>query len=84
MWNRLRAFVLTYTALSCLLNAVLYLMAEKRPDAYISTNILAFYTTYALYRPLKRASPKVKLLHVAMLTLFLAIAVYRVYRVVVR
>lgn len=82
MWGRLHRLILTYTALVCLSNAVLYFMAEKRFDAYISINVLIFYITYAIYRPLRSSSLRVKLLHTALLTLFLAIVVYRVYQVI--
>lgn len=84
MWTKFRKFVLTYTALVYLSNLILYFIAEKRPDAYVSLSILTFYITYTIYRPLKRASLRIKLLHVVLLTLFLVIVAYRVYQVIAK
>jgi len=74
-------FTMIYTTLAVMLNISIFLYGEQRVDAYIALNILCFYITYSIARPARSIGLALKILHIALLSLFAAIVGYRVYEV---
>lgn len=82
MLRRTDLFLLAYATLVFILNASLFLLSETRVDAYISINILVFYVTYAVIRPIRNPGLAWKILQVVLLFLFIIIVGYRIYEVI--
>jgi uncharacterized membrane protein len=81
--NRLYIFTTIYIVLTDIAITALYLLNEKRVDAYVAINILIYYTSYAITRPSIPTS-RLRFLNIALLLLFIAIVGYRVYEVLTR
>lgn len=79
--KRYEVFLLIYTLLTYALNTSLFMLSESRVDAYISVNILVFYITYAVVKPIRNPGLPWKILQAALLCLFAIIVGYRVYEV---
>jgi hypothetical protein len=71
-----------YTSLVVLSVISLYVLGERRIDAYISLNILAYYTSHGIIRP-NYTSRAVKALNIALFAVFMIIVAFRVYEVLV-
>lgn len=84
MLKRVDVFLLTYTMLTLILNTSLFLLNETRIDAYISVNILVFYITHAVIRPLRNPGLSWKILQLILLCLFIVIVGYRIYEVLLK
>lgn len=80
MPNKIIRLLLTYFALTVIVNIVLVLLDEARPDSYVSVNILCFYVSYALFTPEKR-SRTILFIHIALLSVFVTIIAYRIYQI---
>lgn len=77
-------FVLTYTLIANTLNPVLYFMGEKRIDIYVVVNILVYYISYYIVRPIFIREKFIRLLNITLFIVFTSIATYRIYEVLTR
>lgn len=82
--KRHEVFLLAYTLLTYALNTSLFMLNESRIDAYIAVNILVFYITYSIVKPIRNPALPWKILQVVLLCLFAVIVGYRVYGVLSR
>lgn len=60
----------------------IYLLKEQRVDAYVAVNVLIYFVTYAIIRPVVEPSIYTRLLNVVLFLLFIVITAYRIYEVV--
>jgi hypothetical protein len=79
--RKLELFLVVYTVLTVLMNIALLLVGESRVDAYVSVNILVYFISYTIVKPLHEAPLIIKLLNATLLLLFTTIVIYRVYEV---
>ena len=77
-------FAMIYSSLASSLSLAIYLLGEKRIDAYLAINILIYYITYLVSRPLPREPIHVRMLNTALVIIFIAIVSWRVYEVLSR
>lgn len=73
-----------YVLLATSMNASLFTLGESRVDAYVATNILVYFISYAVVRPFFETPSLVKALNVALLTTFAIIVAFRLYEVLVK
>jgi len=79
--KRLDSFILVYVTLSLLVSASLYLLNEQRMDAYVAVNVLMYYVSYAIIRPVPETTLTIKILNAVLLAVFSIIVAMRVYEV---
>ncbi|MDW8083040.1 MAG: hypothetical protein RMI56_04480 [Sulfolobales archaeon] len=73
-----------YASMSMAAAAFIYLLGERRIDAYAAVSILTYFTSRAVARPTARAPLAVRALEVALLLVFAAIVIWRIYEVLSR
>lgn len=75
-------FILVYTSLATLVCTSLFVLGEVRIDAYIAINVLMYFISYAIVRPITEVPLLIRMLNLILLLIFAIIVVMRVYEVV--
>lgn len=84
MIKRVELFVLIYTLLFSLITPFIYVLGEQRVDAYVAVNILAYFISYTIIRPVPTSSHAVKALNATLLLMFALVVAMRVYEVLLK
>ncbi len=72
--------ILVFSTIYLLVNIVLIVLGERRPDTYASVSILLYYVYISLDDRL-RHSTNLKLLNIILFIVFISIVGYRIYEI---
>ncbi|MEM4717500.1 MAG: hypothetical protein QXE81_01915 [Desulfurococcaceae archaeon] len=84
MLRKINLFILVYISMVSALNLSMFLLGENRIDAYIATNILVYFVSFTVIRPVNRSERAINALNAFLIILFIGIAILRAYEAIIQ